>query len=396
MTSVLKIKESGLSGRKYTSAGAQISGRQFAYDQDEIGNRISVNSSTNYTANNVNQYTAINSQNLTYDADGNMLSDGNWTYTWDGENRLTRMVSTNLTKTLAFTYDYQGRRIEKKVWNNTTGTGTPATYLKYIYDGMNLVADYDAINGRIIRSYTYGPGVDNIQSMTIYNEDDTTETYYYIKDLSNTVHALVNGNSEIVEYYYYDAFGNFKIMDDYYLWIPESVYGNRFLFQGREYDYDTALYYFRARWYEPETGRWLSPDPIGISGGLNLYVFCGNDPVNFIDPTGNGGVQFGDWFLGWGNPWLVFDASTIDELGKGSAATIDGFIPWFDPFKDVYTNECGEIEDKVYWDSYFCGSIAGFATEGALSLRSSIGSAFLFIGDEASRFYDTVKKHPKK
>ncbi|MBP5761172.1 MAG: RHS repeat-associated core domain-containing protein [Verrucomicrobia bacterium] len=68
--------------------------------------------------------------------------------------------------------------------------------------------------------------------------------------------------------------------------ITESACGNRFLFQGREYDYDTALYYFRNRWYEPETGRWLSPDPIGISGGLNLYTFCGNDPVNFIDPDG--------------------------------------------------------------------------------------------------------------
>ncbi|MBO6005219.1 MAG: RHS repeat-associated core domain-containing protein, partial [Verrucomicrobia bacterium] len=61
--------------------------------------------------------------------------------------------------------------------------------------------------------------------------------------------------------------------------ITESACGNPFLFQGREYEYDTALYYFRARWYEPETGRWLSPDPIGISGGLNLDAFCENDPV---------------------------------------------------------------------------------------------------------------------
>ena len=156
----------------------------------------------------------------------------------------------------------------------------------YIYDGMNLVADYDAYNGRIIRTYTYGPGVDNIQSMTIYDEYGSSETYYYIKDASNTVYGLVDVNNEIVEYYHYDAFGNFKIKDNYYLWIPESAYGNRFLFQGREYDYDTALYYFRNRWYEPETGRWLSPDPIGISGGLNLYAFCGNDPVNFVDPMG--------------------------------------------------------------------------------------------------------------
>ena len=71
----------------------------------------------------------------------------------------------------------------------------------------------------------------------------------------------------------------------------KSACGNRFLFQGREYDYDTALYYFRARWYEPETGRWLSPDPIGISGGLNLYAFCGNDPVNFVDPEGESFVS---------------------------------------------------------------------------------------------------------
>ena len=160
------------------------------------------------------------------------------------------------------------------------------TWVYYIYDGMNLVADYDAINGRITRTYSYGPGVDNIQSMTIYDEYGGSETYYYIKDASNTVYGLVDVNNEIVEYYHYDAFGNFKIKDNYYLWIPESAYGNRFLFQGREYDYATQLYYFRNRWYEPETGRWLSPDPIGISGGLNLYAFCGNDPVNFVDPWG--------------------------------------------------------------------------------------------------------------
>ncbi len=122
--------------------------------------------------------------------------------------------------------------------------------------------------------------------MTIYDEYGGSETYYYVKDASNTVHVLVDEDGLIVEYYYYDAFGNLKMRDVNYNLITESVYGNRFLFQGREYDYDTALYYFRARWYEPETGRWLSPDPIGISGGLNLYAFCGNDPINYVDPSG--------------------------------------------------------------------------------------------------------------
>ena len=64
----------------------------------------------------------------------------------------------------------------------------------------------------------------------------------------------------------------------------ELVYGNPFYFQGRVCDKETELYHFRPRWYDPETGRWLSPDPIGISGGVNLYLFCNNNPVNFVDP----------------------------------------------------------------------------------------------------------------
>ncbi|MBQ7589296.1 MAG: hypothetical protein IJU47_01235 [Verrucomicrobia bacterium] len=118
-----------------------------------------------------------------------------------------------------------------------------------------LFKNNDVIAGRITRTYTYGPGVDNIQSMTIYDEYGGSETYYYVKDASNTVHVLVDEDGLIVEYYYYDAFGNLKIRNKNYNLITESVYGNRFLFQGREYDYDTALYYFRNRWYEPETDR---------------------------------------------------------------------------------------------------------------------------------------------
>ena len=65
---------------------------------------------------------------------------------------------------------------------------------------------------------------------------------------------------------------------------------NRYRFQCREWSVATGLVNFRARWYDPVTGRWLSKDPIGLSGGLNLYVFCGNDPVNWIDPYGEVGV----------------------------------------------------------------------------------------------------------
>ncbi len=169
--------------------------------------------------------------------------------------------------------------------------------------------------------------------------------------------ALANSSGSIVESYVYDAYGNVTIRNGSGTVIPTSAYGNRFLFQGREYDYTTRLYNFRARWYDPETGRWLSNDPIGISGGLNLYAFCSNDPVNFVDPMGLWGIQFGDFLIGCGDPWLAFDESSIDEIGKGAAATADGMIPFFDPFKDNYSDECGNVDD-IYRASLFCGNVA--------------------------------------
>ena len=288
MTSALKIKESGLSGRRYTSAGVQISGRQFAYNQDEIGNRITVNSSTNYTANNVNQYTAINSQNLTYDTDGNMLSDGNWAYTWDGENRLTRMVSTNLTKTLSFEYDWQGRRIAKKVWNNTTGTGTPATYLKYIYDGWNLIAELNGnSNNAKVRSYTWGLDISGSTMEAggvgglLFIDDNTNGVHFVSYDLNGNVMGLVKAaDGTISASYEYGPFGELLVS------TGTMASSNPFRFSTKYRDNETDLYYYGYRYYSPSLGRWISRDPIDEQGGLNLYAFVNNDPVNKWDLYG--------------------------------------------------------------------------------------------------------------
>ena len=92
----------------------------------------------------------------------------------------------------------------------------------------------------------------------------------------------------VAETYTYDAYGNPTIYDASGSEIlnQTSQIGNRYFFQGREYDSVTHLYYFRARYYNPITGRWLSKDPKGITGGLNLYVFVSNNPVMFVDPMG--------------------------------------------------------------------------------------------------------------
>ena len=120
--------------------------------------------------------------------------------------------------------------------------------------------------------------------------------YYYLKDHLGTVHALTDTNGAIVESYRYDAWGRVTVFDANNQQLDNSAIGNRFLFQGREYSWATGLYYFRARWYDPIIGRWLSNDPIDIQGGLNQYVFCDNNPISNTDPKGfdsnNPVVQF--------------------------------------------------------------------------------------------------------
>ncbi len=88
---------------------------------------------------------------------------------------------------------------------------------------------------------------------------------------------LTDAAGTVTESYTYDEYGRP---------LSSSFVGNRYFFTGREYDKETGLYYYRARYYDPAMGRFLTQDPIGYAGGMNLYGYCGNNPVNFVDPWG--------------------------------------------------------------------------------------------------------------
>lgn len=192
---------------------------------------------------------------------------------WNSQYQLTgASVGSNLVQ---YGYDVLGRR-ESRI----EGTNVE----QYVYDGDQIAADLDS-SGSILRSYVWGSGIDNLLSMTVYNATGTN-TYYALKDHLNTIHALINASGQVVERYEYDEWGRTTVFNAAGEELPESAVGNRYCFQGREIDWTTGLYCFRARWYDPVAGRWLSNDPIGISGGLNMYAFCGNNPVNFVDPMG--------------------------------------------------------------------------------------------------------------
>ena len=138
----------------------------------------------------------------------------------------------------------------------------------------------------LIRKFIYGPGID--ESIAMINVDAGVETwYFYHYDGLGSVVALSKYNTgtsqvEIVERYSYDAFGTTTITTTSGCTSP----GNPYMFTARRLDPETGLYYYRARIYSPALGRFLQPDPIGYADGMNMYAYCGNNPVNYIDPWG--------------------------------------------------------------------------------------------------------------
>jgi RHS repeat-associated protein len=275
--------------------------------RDEAGNM-------GYSTNTV-VYSVVTNATFLYDEAGCItniahLGTGGYSHNlvlaWDIRYRLTNADSGS--NVVEYSYDVLNRKVSRTF-------GTNVEY--YVYDGDQIIADVDS-SGSLLRSYVWGTGIDNLLSITTYGEE--TNTYYAIKDHQNTVIALTDSSGSVVETYDYDAYGRTKIYSASGSELTESAYGNRYCYQGRGIDWATGLYYFRARWYNPETGRWLSKDPIGIRGGLNQYEFCGSNPVNFVDPSGL------TWSLFGGSPkWSLFGAEPKWKLlGENASGCNDG------------------------------------------------------------------------
>ncbi len=246
--------------------------RAVSYTYDALGNRsvmLDNLTMTNYTVNNLNQYTQIDLNNsYAYDTNGNLTNDGTWTFGYDREGHL---VSANKSGTsVSYKYDALGRRIEK----NVNGTVT-----KYVYSGQDLIEERDGSNN-ITAKYVYAGGIDNPVKVI-----RGTGAYYFQQDALGNVTALTDAGGAIVESYTYDAFGKPKIRDG-----DGNVISNPFtpfLFTGREYDAETGLYHYRSRAYSPVLGRFLQMDSVGFDGGdWNLYRYVSNNPTRYNDPMG--------------------------------------------------------------------------------------------------------------
>ena len=155
-----------------------------------------------------------------------------------------------------------------------------------LYNGDMPFADFDSTGG-LRRVWLAAPGIDRWLGFVDYAVPETPAFYTYCTDAQGSILAVADAAGSVVETYDYDAWGRLlAIRDGAGCPLARSAVGNRIYWQGREYFPGLGLYHFRARWYDPVTGRFFSKDPVGIAAGLNLYVFCGGDPVNHLDPYG--------------------------------------------------------------------------------------------------------------
>jgi RHS repeat-associated protein len=261
-----------LTNEAITSDPNQVNG-SVGYQLDPVGNRTSDTSSLSGINSSSFGYNADDEVNTeTYDANGNTLFTGGKNFTYDAENHLTGM---NVSGTVvSIVYDAFGNRVAKTVNGVTT---------KYLVEddvnptGYPQVLD-ELTNGVATRTYTYG--LQRISENQIISNVWTPSFYSY--DGGGNVRQLTSMAGAVTDTYEYDAFGN-KINQT-------GTTPNNYLYRGEQYDSDLGLYYLRARYYNPSTGRFLSRDPLDGDPtdpqSLHKYLYAGGDPVNRIDPSG--------------------------------------------------------------------------------------------------------------
>jgi RHS repeat-associated protein len=243
-----------------------------SYSYDPVGNRTASLGVSSYATNPSDELTATPSASYAYDNNGNTTSKtdstGTTSSTWDYENRLTGVTLPGAGGTVTFKYDPLGRRIYKQ---------SPSATSIFAYDGDSLVETVNSI-GTIVARYTQGQNIDEPLA-----ELQSSGTSYYEADALGSITSLTTSAGAVANTYTYDSFGNVA--------NSTGAVGNPFRYTGREFDSEANLYFYRARYYDSNVGRFLSEDPIGFGGGINLYGYVLNSPANLIDPLGQAGIE---------------------------------------------------------------------------------------------------------
>ncbi len=240
-------------------------------------NKYGLTTNSSFTAN------LPSTVNYAYDANGNLTNDGLKTFQFDAENQLTNVSIPSQWQTV-FVYDaLNRRRVESNcVWQSGAWLVTNVT--RFLYDGTVPIEELNATNGLLV---TYTRGLDLSLSLGgaggvggLLARTDSNGSAFYHTDLNGNVTTLMDQNQHVVARYEYDPYG--KLLGQ---WGSYAA-ANRYLFSSKERILPANLYYYGARFYDPNLARWLNQDPIGEAGGANLYGFVGNNALRYVDPLG--------------------------------------------------------------------------------------------------------------
>ena len=253
------------------ASGTPIEDYRYTYTRDdEIATVESLLTSTQLSstktaapANALNQIAQFGDASYTYDAEGQLATktdaQGTTTYQWDARGRL-KQVLLPTGQQVNYGYDVVGRLANRSAGGLTTN---------YLYDASDIVLDRGSDGSQT--DYLNGFGIDNKLRQT----SASTGPLYFLQDHLGSTVGLTNSAGGLVEMLQYEAFG-----------AGGASTLTRYGFTGRERDALTGLINFRARWYDPHQGRFISEDPLGFDGGLNLYRYASNNPLSFTDPFG--------------------------------------------------------------------------------------------------------------
>ncbi|MDP1609355.1 MAG: RHS repeat-associated core domain-containing protein [Chlamydiales bacterium] len=268
--------------------------KEHTYSYDSLGNRLS------YKTNDLNQTLEAGGEIFSFNPMGHLEIKTAFGKTWNFQTsplgHLLSIQDPHQTA-IALTYDLNGKRLSKKV----EAKGKKPKIYRYFYLGQTELGCLDE-KGNILELKVPGNPNDPEPSSCIAIEIKK-EPYVPLYDIQGNVSCLVDPERrEIVESYRYSAFGEEEMFNQRGKKIADSAIGNPWRYKLKRIDQETGLIYFGKRYYDPKTGRWISPDPLGSLDDPNLYRFCRNNPLTFVDYFGlaseTNGDEFSKYFYG--------------------------------------------------------------------------------------------------